>query len=45
MTRWLTGFCSTQAKAEGTVPKAAWHWDTDSSVLNDPLELAGRTAL
>jgi hypothetical protein len=25
-TRWLTGLWSTQAKVEGIVPKAAWHW-------------------
>ena len=25
--------------------KAAWHWDSDSSVVNDPLAESGRTAL
>jgi hypothetical protein len=37
MTRWLLGYWFTQAKVEGIVPKAAWHWDRDSSVVNDPL--------
>ena len=36
-TRWLTGHWSTQAKVEGTVPRAAWHWGRESSVVNDPL--------
>jgi len=31
MTHWLTGLWSTQAKAEGIVLKAAWHWGSDSS--------------
>ena len=35
-TRWLMGFWSTQAKAEGIVSRAAWHWGRDSSVVNDP---------
>ena len=35
-TRWLTGFWSTQAKVEGTVPKAAWHYGRDSSVVKNP---------
>jgi len=34
---WLTGLWSTQAKVEGVVPKAAWHWSVDSSVVNDSL--------
>jgi len=34
-TRWLTGLCSTQAKEEGIMLKAAWYWCSDSSVLND----------
>ena len=34
--RWLTGLWSTQAKVEGIVLKAAWHWGRDCSVLNDP---------
>jgi hypothetical protein len=36
-TRWLTGLWSTQAKVEGIMLKAAWHWGCDSSVINDPL--------
>ena len=32
-TRWLMGLCSTQAKVEGIVSKAAWHWGRDSSVV------------
>ena len=43
MTRWLTGLWSTQAKVEDIVPKAAWHWCRDSSVINDPLGEPGRT--
>ena len=42
-TRWLTGLWSTQAKVEGIVPRAAWHWGSDSSVVNDPLGEPGRT--
>jgi hypothetical protein len=44
-TRWLTGLWSTQAKVEGIVLKAAWHWDRDCSVVNDPLGEPGRTQL
>ena len=44
-TCWLTGLWSTQANAEGTVLKAAWHWGRDCSVINDPLEEPGRTPL
>jgi len=36
MTRWLTRLWSTQAKVEGVVLKAAWHWGSDSSVVNNP---------
>jgi len=42
-TGWLTGLWSIQAKVEGIVPKAAWHWGRDSSVVNDPLGEPGRT--
>ena len=35
-TRWLMGLWSTEAKVEGIVPKAAWHWGSDSSVVNNP---------
>ena len=44
-TRWLTVLWSTQAKVEGIVPKAAWHWSRDSSVINDPLGEPDRTPL
>jgi hypothetical protein len=44
-TRWLTGLWSTQAKVEGIVLKAAWHWGSDSNVVNDPLGEPGRTPL
>jgi len=35
-TRWLMRLWSTQAKVEGIVSKAAWHWGSDSSVVNNP---------
>ena len=41
-TRWPTGLLSTQAKVEGTVSRAAWHWRGDS-VVNDPHGEPGRT--
>jgi len=44
-TRWLRGLCSTQAKVEVIVLKAAWHWDNDSSDTNDTLGEPGRTTL
>ena len=44
-TGWLTGLWSNQAKVEGIVLKAARHWGSDSSVLNDPLGEPGRTSL
>jgi hypothetical protein len=44
-TRWLTGLWSAQAKVEGIVLKAAWHWGGDSSVINDRLGEPGRTPL
>ena len=40
-----TGLWSTQAKVEGIVLKAAWHWGRDCSVLNDLLGESGRTPL
>jgi len=40
---WLTGLWSTQVKVEGIVLKAAWHWSSDSSVVNYPLEEPSRT--
>jgi len=39
------GLWSTPAKVEGIVPKAAWHWGRDSSVVNDPLGEPGCTLL
>jgi len=30
---------------EGIVPRAAWHWGRDSSVINDPLGDRGYTPL
>jgi hypothetical protein len=44
-TRWLTGLWSTQAKVEGIVLEAAWHWGSGSSVVNDPLGVPGCTPL
>jgi len=44
-TRWLTGLWFTQAKMEGIMLKAAWHWGSDSSVINDRLGEPGRTPL
>ena len=43
--RWLMGPWSTQAKVEGIVLRAAWHWGRDSSVINNPLGEPGRTPL
>jgi hypothetical protein len=34
---WLKGLWPTQAKMAGIMLKATWHWDRDSSVVNDPL--------
>jgi hypothetical protein len=31
------GLWFTQAKVEGIVPKAAWHWGRNSSVITIPL--------
>ena len=42
-TRWLNGPWSTQAKVEGIVLKAAWHWRSNSSVVNAPLGKPGHT--
>jgi len=44
-TCWLKWLWFTQAKVEGTVLKAAWHWGSDSCVVNDPLGEPGRTPL
>ena len=45
MARRQTVLWSTQAKVEGIVLKAAWHWGSDSSVVNDPLGVQGHTPL
>jgi len=42
-TSWLMELWSTQAKVESTVPRAAWHWGRDSSVVNDHLGEPGCT--
>jgi hypothetical protein len=34
---------STAAKVWGIVPKAAWHWGSDSSVQKDPFRAPGST--
>jgi len=39
------GLWSTQAKVDGIVPRAAWHWSVDSNVVNDPIGEPGRTQL
>jgi len=39
------GLWSIQAKVEGIVLKAAWHWGRDCSVVNDPLGEPGHTSL
>jgi len=44
-TRWLMGLWSTQAKVEGIVLKAARHWDSNSSVINDPLGEPGHSSI
>jgi hypothetical protein len=43
-TRWVMGLWSTQAKVGGML-NAAWHWSSDSSVVNEPLGEPGRTPL
>ena len=40
--RWLTGLWSTQAKVEGVVLNAAWHWSSDRSIVNDSHGELGR---
>jgi hypothetical protein len=44
-TCWIIGLWSTQAKVEGIVLKAAWHWGRDCSVVNDSLGEPGHTPL
>jgi hypothetical protein len=36
---------STQAKVEDIVPRVAWHWGSDSSIMNNPLGKPGHTPL
>ena len=43
--QWLTGLWSTQAKVERIMLKAAWHWGSKSSVINDPIGEPGHTPL
>jgi len=45
MTHWLMGLWSCQAKVEGIMLKDAWHWGSNSSVVNDPLGEPGDTAI
>jgi hypothetical protein len=42
---WQMGLCSTRVKVEGIVLKAAWHWSSDSSVVNEPLGEPGHALL
>jgi hypothetical protein len=44
-TCWLTELWSTQAKVEGMVLKAAWHWGRECSVINYTLRDPGCTPL
>ena len=44
-TRWLTGLWFTEAKVDSIVWEAAWHWGSDSSVVNDCLGEPGRAQL
>jgi hypothetical protein len=44
-TRWLTGHWSTQAKVEGIMLQAVWHWGSDCSAVHDPLGKPGCTPL
>ena len=44
-TCWQMGLWSTQAKAEDIVLKAARHWGSDSSVINNLVGEQGRTSL
>jgi len=44
-THWQTRLWSTQATVEGIMLKAAWHWGSDSSVINCPLGEPGYVGL
>jgi hypothetical protein len=43
MSRWLIGLWSTQAKVEGVLLKAAYHWGSNSSVISNHLREPGHT--
>jgi hypothetical protein len=45
VTCWLARLWSTQAKVDGVVLKAAWHWGSDSRCINIPLGEPGCTPL
>jgi len=42
---WLTELWSTQAKVEGIMPRAIWHWGRKSSAVNNPLGEPSHTLL
>jgi len=44
-TCWLIGLWFTQAKVEGIMLKAAWHWGRDCSVINNSLGEPSHTPL
>ena len=44
-TCWLTGPWSTSVKVKAIMLKDAWHWGSDSSVVNDPLGEPGHSPL
>jgi len=44
-TCWLMGLWSTQSKVEDIMLKAAWHWCSNSSVLNDLLGEPGLSSM
>ena len=44
-TCWIAELWSTQVKVEGIVLQAAWHWGSDSSVVNGPVGELGCTPL
>ena len=44
-TLWLMELWSTQAKVEVIVLKSAWHWGSDSGVVNNPPGEPGSTPL
>jgi hypothetical protein len=44
-THCLMGLWSTSAKVQGSVPKAAWHWGSNTSVLKNPFGEPGHIPL